>query len=283
MKVYLDNAATTPLAPEVYEAIAPILKSNFGNPSSSHYFGRNAKALIENSRRSIARHLNCNTSEIIFTSGGTEADNMALLCAVKELGVKRIITSKLEHHAVGHTAENICTQFNVELQYVKHCGKGNVDLAHLEALLKDSFFTKGFYKEELFSTKMKNFVIQNARFGTNFLNKMSEFDVGQSVVVSDTIVYAIEALEGTDAMIIRAGELYNNYFQNNEFGPVLVKIPKLHQNFNMDLPVIGLETIKKCNELGFSSIVLSSKGTLITEIDIVKNYLKKNKFCIFAI
>ena len=138
MKVYLDNAATTPLAPEVYEAIAPILKSNFGNPSSTHYFGRNAKALIENSRRSIAKHLNCHTSEIIFTSGGTEADNMALLCAVKELGVKRIITSRIEHHAVGHTAENICAEFDVELQYVNHCGKGNVDLDHLEELLKES-------------------------------------------------------------------------------------------------------------------------------------------------
>ena len=133
MKVYLDNAATTPLAPEVFEAIAPILKSNFGNPSSSHFFGRNARALIENSRRSIAGHLNCHTSEIIFTSGGTEADNMALLCAVKELGVKRIITSRLEHHAVGHTVENICAEFDVELQYVNHCGKGNVDLVNLEA------------------------------------------------------------------------------------------------------------------------------------------------------
>ena len=138
-------------------------------------------------------------------------------------------------------------------------------------------------REILQSKKLKDFVIQNARFGTNFLNKMSEFDAGQSVVVSNTIVYAIEALEGTDEMIIRAGELYNNYFQNSVFGPVLIKIPKLNQNFNMDLPVIGLETIKKCNELGFSAIVLSSNGTLIAEIDIVKNYLKKNKFCIFAI
>ena len=92
-----------------------------------------------------------------------------------------------------------------------------------------------------------------------------------------------QRVKGTDEMIIRAAQLYNNYFQNNNFGPVLVKIPKLNQNFNLDLPVIGLETIKKCNELGFSSIVLSSKGTLITEIDIVKNYLKKNKFCIYAI
>ena len=93
MKVYLDNAATTPLAQEVYEAMAPVIKSNFGNPSSSHYFGRNAKALIEKSRRNIANYLNCSSSEIIFTSGGTEADNMALLSAVNELGVKRIITT----------------------------------------------------------------------------------------------------------------------------------------------------------------------------------------------
>ena len=151
------------------------------------------------------------------------------------------------------------------------------------SILKECFFTKGFYEEECFSTKLKDFVIQNAKFGTNFLNKMSEFDVGQSVVVSDSIVYAVEAMEGTDEMIIRAGELYHNHFQNNNFGPVLIKIPKLNQNFNMDLPVIGLETIKKCNELGFSSIVLCSKGTLIADIEIVKNYLKNNKFCIYAV
>ena len=90
-------------------------------------------------------------------------------------------------------------------------------------------------------------------------------------------------MEGTDKMIIRAGELYNDFFQNNDYGPVLIKIPKKNQNFNLDLPVIGLETIKKCNELGFSSIVLSSKGTLIADIEIVKNYLKKNRFCIFAV
>ena len=165
----------------------------------------------------------------------------------------------------------------------KFFNENGFEIIPVTSILKDCFFTKGFYEENFFSTKLKDFVIQNAKFGSDFLNKMSEFDIGQSVVVSNTIVYAIEALEGTDEMIIRAGELYNNYFQNNDFGPVLIKIPKLQQNFNMDLPVIGLETIKKCNELGFSSIVLSSKGTLIVDIDIVKDYLKKNKFCVFAI
>ena len=135
MKVYLDNAATTPLAPEVYEAMVPIFKNNFGNPSSSHYFGRNAKALIENSRRNIAKHINCLSSEIIFTSGGTEADNMALLTCVTDLGVKRIITSKIEHHAVGRTAEYMCKQYNVQIEYVDVCKKGNVDRDHLASLL----------------------------------------------------------------------------------------------------------------------------------------------------
>ena len=161
--------------------------------------------------------------------------------------------------------------------------ENDFEIIPITSILKDCFFTKGFYKEELFSKKLKDFVVQNARFGSNLLNKMSEFDVGQSVVVNNTIVYAVEALEGTDEMIIRAGKLYNNYFQNNDFGPVLIKIPKLYQNFNMDLPVIGLETVKKCNELGFSAIVLSSRGTLIIDIKTVKNYLKENKFCIFAI
>ena len=165
----------------------------------------------------------------------------------------------------------------------KFFNENGFEILPIKSILNDCFFTVGFYKEELFSKKLKNFVIQNASFGINFLNKISEFDIGQSVVVSNSIVYAIEALEGTDEMIIRAGKLYNDYYQNNDFGPVLIKIPKLHQNFNMDLPVIGLETIRKCNELGFSSIVLSSKGTLIVDINKVKNYLKNNKFCIYAV
>ena len=153
----------------------------------------------------------------------------------------------------------------------------------VKSILKDCFFKKGFYKEKFFSTKLKDYVIENSKFGVNLLNTISDFDVGQSVVVSHKLVYAIEALEGTDSMLVRAGNLYKDYLNNNNFGPVLVKIPKLNQHFNMDLPVIGLDTIKKCKELGFSSIVVSSKGTLITEIQMVKDYLNKQKFCIFAI
>ncbi len=138
MQVYLDNAATTPIAPEVVDAMVPILKDNFGNPSSSHFFGRKVKAHIENSRRTIAKLINCKASEIIFTSGGTEADNMAIMKAVETLGVQRIITSTIEHHAVGHTAEAICDKHEVELSYVKIDDKGNVDLDHLTSLLKEN-------------------------------------------------------------------------------------------------------------------------------------------------
>lgn len=133
--VYLDNAATTPIAPEVVEAMIPVLREGFGNPSSSHSYGRTAKALIETSRRNIAKHLNCQPSEIIFTSGGTEADNMALRCAVHDLGVTHIITSTIEHHAVGHTAESIGHDSGVTISYVKLDEKGNVDLVDLERLL----------------------------------------------------------------------------------------------------------------------------------------------------
>jgi len=138
MRVYLDNAATTPVAPEVVEAMLPVLSENFGNPSSTHFYGRNAKSLIETSRRSIAKHLNCKAAEIIFTSGGTEADNMAIHTAIHELGVKRIITTTIEHHAVGHTVEKLKSDGEISLDYVNIDSKGNVDLNHLEQLLQEN-------------------------------------------------------------------------------------------------------------------------------------------------
>lgn len=138
MKVYLDNAATTPMAPEVFDAISPILKDYFGNPSSTHSFGRQAKSFIENSRRSVAQMINAKPSEITFTSGGTEADNMAINCAVRDLGVERIITSPIEHHAVLHTVEHLCDSKNVDFEIVKLDNKGHVNIAHLKELLQDN-------------------------------------------------------------------------------------------------------------------------------------------------
>lgn len=138
MRVYLDNAATTPIAKEVLEVMTEAMVKNFGNPSSTHFYGRQSKALIETSRRQIAIRLHCQPSEIIFMSGGTEADNMAIHIAVQELGVKTIITSVLEHHAVGHTVESLGLQDKVQVRYVQVDEKGNVDLQHLEKLLTES-------------------------------------------------------------------------------------------------------------------------------------------------
>ena len=141
MAVYLDNAATTPIAPEVIEAMLPVLRDGYGNPSSTHSFGRKSKAILETSRRSVAKHINATPSEIIFTSGGTEADNIAINSAVFTMGVKRIITSTLEHHAVGHTAEAVAKQFGAHVEYVNVDNKGNVDLNHLETLLQNDVKT----------------------------------------------------------------------------------------------------------------------------------------------
>jgi cysteine desulfurase len=136
-KVYLDNAATTPVAPEVVEAMIPYLTEHFGNPSSTHSFGRKTKNSIEMSRKKIADYLNADPGEITFTSGGTEADNMALHCAVNDLGVTRIITSTIEHHAVGHTAERIVeNNSKIKVEYVQLDSIGRINLEHLEELLK---------------------------------------------------------------------------------------------------------------------------------------------------
>lgn len=137
MRVYLDNAATTPMAPEVVAAMSDVLLNHFGNPSSTHSYGRSSKALLETARRNIAQHLNCSSSELFFTSGGTEADNLACHIAVQELGVKRIISTSIEHHAVGHTVEMYRDRFQVELQNLSLDNQGHIDLMELERLLKD--------------------------------------------------------------------------------------------------------------------------------------------------
>lgn len=135
--IYFDNAATTPLHKEVIDAITNSLKNNFGNPSSSHSFGRSSKTVIESCRKKIAQLLNADASEIVFTSCGTEGDNLVLQSAVKSLGVKHIITSKIEHHAVLHTVQELAN-YDVEVSYVNIDNKGVIDLDHLEQLILGS-------------------------------------------------------------------------------------------------------------------------------------------------
>ncbi|MHB1279559.1 MAG: cysteine desulfurase family protein [Bacteroidia bacterium] len=138
MRVYLDNASTTPLDPGVAESMLEIMQHKFGNPSSIHAHGREVRTLVEEARKTVARLLNVTPSEIFFTSGGTEADNMSLRCSVEDLGVTRIITSPIEHHAVLHTAEELAKKGKVQLDLVHVLENGHIDLAHLETLLKAS-------------------------------------------------------------------------------------------------------------------------------------------------
>lgn len=132
MKVYLDNAATTPVAVEVMQEMMLVMKNHFGNPSSTHAYGREAKGVLEMARRKIAQLIHAESKEIIFTSGGTEADNMAIACAVNDHQVTRVISACIEHHAVGHCIENN-PKFDVD--YVNLSETGQVDLIHLEELL----------------------------------------------------------------------------------------------------------------------------------------------------
>lgn len=134
-RVYLDNAATTQVRVAVIEKMQEALATFYGNPSSTHSFGRSAKTAIEKARKTIAKFLNAHPSEIIFTSGGTEADNMILRGAVRDLGVETIITSKIEHHAVLHTAEALVKEYGITLHFVDLDAFGNPIISHLETLL----------------------------------------------------------------------------------------------------------------------------------------------------
>ena len=136
MRTYLDNAATTPLDAEVIEEMCSVMKNNFGNPSSIHGFGRETKVLIENARKKVAGFLHVSPGEIIFTSGGTEANNTAIYGSIHDLGITHAITSPIEHHAVLHTLENLAHKGKIKLSLVKLHKNGHIDLAHLEELLK---------------------------------------------------------------------------------------------------------------------------------------------------
>lgn len=137
-KVYLDNAATTPISEEVIDAMVSIMKTNFGNPSSTHSFGQEAKILIENVRRQIADYLHVTPAEIIFTSCGTESNNMIIKSSVEHLGVERIISSPLEHKCVSESILDMKNRKGVEVAYIRPNEKGDIDLTKLEELLKSS-------------------------------------------------------------------------------------------------------------------------------------------------
>jgi cysteine desulfurase len=137
-KVYLDNASTTAIRSEVIQEITRLMTEDYGNPSSTHSFGRNAKSILELSRKSIAKQLNVVGSEIFFTSSGTEANNWILRSVVRDLGIQRIITTKIEHHAVLYPALALQKEFGIQVDFVAILPDGNIDVTHLVELLSQN-------------------------------------------------------------------------------------------------------------------------------------------------
>ncbi len=137
-KIYLDNAATTPIRQEVIDEMIKVMQSEYGNPSSTHSIGRSAKAIIETARKTIAKYLHCSAQEIIFTSTATEATNWILRSAVKDFGVKRIITSKVEHHATLYTVQALREEFGVEVEFVNVSHEGTLDYNQFSTLLSNN-------------------------------------------------------------------------------------------------------------------------------------------------
>ncbi|MEP4531779.1 MAG: cysteine desulfurase family protein [Cyclobacteriaceae bacterium] len=137
MKVYFDNAATTPLDEAVFDEMKPFMLEHFGNPSSIHTHGRQVRAAIEKARKKVADLLNTSPSEIFFTSGGTEADNTAITCTASQYGIKNIISSPLEHHAVLHTIDHLEKHGMVNVHMLDVDAKGNISLDQLAKLLQE--------------------------------------------------------------------------------------------------------------------------------------------------
>ncbi len=134
-RVYFDNAATTPISEEVINAIVPVLRGQFGNPSSIHAEGRSVRSVLEAARKMVAQCIGASTGEIFFTSGGTESNNMAIKCAVRDMGVTRIISSPTEHHCGTHTIESVVQQAGVEVVWLPVNHLGRIDYADLERAL----------------------------------------------------------------------------------------------------------------------------------------------------
>jgi cysteine desulfurase len=134
-RIYFDNAATTPLAPEVLEAMMPYLTEKFGNPSSIYSYGRETRLAIEQARKSVAKNLGAKPAEIFFTSGGTESSNTVLNAAIADLGCKHIISSPIEHHATLHTVTHLVKLHNLKLSFVQILPNGHIDMDHLAVLL----------------------------------------------------------------------------------------------------------------------------------------------------
>ena len=276
MKVYLDNAATTSIAKEVITEIEPYLSTYFGNPSSTHSFGRKTKNAIEISRKKIADFINADNSEIIFTSGGTEADNMAIRRAVIDLNVKRIITSKIEHHAVGHTAENLKDSHNVEVVYLSTDKNGNPSIEELKELLKKDVKT-------LVSLMHANNEIgtllpieevsllcdkyENVYFHSDTVQTMGHYPFDVKKLKIDFLVCSAHKFHGPKGI----GFLYVN--KNLHLNPIITGGSQERNHRGGTENLYGIIGLAKAMELAFSDLETHKK-----HVEELKYYLKEELY-----
>jgi len=178
--IYLDNAATTPILPEVIDVISYTMANFYGNPSSSHQIGRKSKSLVETARKNIAKQFNAAANEIIFTAGASEADNLILRNAVTNLKVTTIISSKIEHHAILHTLDNLVEEFNLNVIWVDLDEKGGVNYAHLEELLQ----------------QIKEKVLVSLMYVNNEVGNLLDIKKVSDLCISNNALFHSDAVQG---------------------------------------------------------------------------------------
>ena len=312
MNVYLDNAATTPMDPEVLEAMLPYMKENFGNPSSTHAYGRKTKTAIEKSRKIIAGYLNCQPAELYFTSGGTEADNMALKCAVRDLGVKRVITAATEHKAVIESAELLRKQFGIEVEYLQLDEMGRPMATDLEERLQNEMPTIVSLKHanNEIGTKIDLHEIGNicrkygALFHSDTVQTMGHYTFDLSDIPIDFITCAghkFHGPKGVGFLYVRKELRVKSMIQGggqerqlrggteNLYGIVgLGRAFELAYADNHITHVQGLkdhmkeELVKKFPEIGFNGDT-STEGSLYTVLNVCLPETENNKMFLFSL
>jgi len=223
MRIYLDNAATTPIDPEVLKEMVSLMENQFGNPSSIHSHGREARTIIERARKTIASILNTSPSEIFFTSGGTEADNMALRCGITDNQIKHVITTRIEHHAVLHTLEAMQKGGAIKLNFVDIDNRGNVDTSHLDMLLSQndqSFVSLMHANNEIGTLTDVNFVAEickkyNSIFHCDTVQTMGHYPIDLQTFKADFVTCAAHKFHGPKGV----GFLYIN--NNMKINPMI--------------------------------------------------------------
>ena len=222
-KIYFDNAATTQIDLKVIEQMQSVMSDNFGNPNSTHSYGRSSRTLIEKTRKTIANQFNASTSEIYFTSCGTESDNMVLISAVRDLNVKTIITSKVEHKAVLNVVKYLEETESIDLKYVNVSNDGLIDYDHLETLLKkcnNKCLVSLMHINNEIGTKLDLNLVgnlckdNNALFHSDTVQSIGKYDFDLSKLNIDFIVGSAHKFHGPKGI----GFVYiNKYLKLNPF------------------------------------------------------------------